>query len=493
MFPFYFFLKNLLFFLLFLNFDTQGQVEIEKHKEAELLPEKKNNHPHEQEYKVRIKDIVQFTDVRDNQLVGYGLVVGLNATGDNLGSIPFTKETVTSMLDRLGVNMRENLSLTGRNVAAVMVSATLPSFARKGSKIDVIVSSMGDATDLRGGQLLVTPLLGGHGEVIAVAQGGLTVTGIVGAGAAASTTVGVPTTGKIPDGAIIEKEVGFELISLKILRLTLRNPDFTTANRIANRINEHLNQSIAKAIDHATVDVKIPSSYQKNIVSYITEIEQLEIVPDQSAKVIIDPNGVIVMGNKVRISPVAVSHGSITIRVTETPQVYGGRFDKTLDEDLVSSLLSVKPLKNTRKILEDFEINREKEKIVYNEQRDRSIMAMGPHIDPSIKKNIDATYDQAIENVDKQYNDTLKSINKGSFDRARKNLGYHRNSPFLVTNQTTVDIEEQVGGFSIVQGGIDLQTLVTALNRLQISTREITQILQSIKAAGSLHAQIIIH
>ena len=150
-------------------------------------------------------------------------------------------------------------------------------------------------------------------------------------------------------------------------------------------------------------------------------------------------------------------------------------------------------MKNTRKILEDFEINREKEKIVYNEQRDRSIMAMGPHIDPSIKKNIDATYDQAIENVDKQYNDTLKSINKGSFDRARKNLGYHRNSPFLVTNQTTVDIEEQVGGFSIVQGGIDLQTLVTALNRLQISTREITQILQSIKAAGSLHAQIIIH
>ena len=185
----------------------------------------------------RIKDIVDVEGVRDNMLVGYGLVVGLNGTGDSLGGSPFTEQSLIGMLERLGVNIRDD-QVSTQNVAAVMVTATLPAFARQGSRQPVTVSSLGDADSLLGGQLLVTPLLGADGEVYAVAQGPLSISGFSAGGDAASITQGVPTTGRVADGAIVEREVNFELDNLRQVRLALRNPDFTTARRIEAAINE---------------------------------------------------------------------------------------------------------------------------------------------------------------------------------------------------------------------------------------------------------------
>lgn len=272
---------------------------------------------------VRIKDIVTFEGVRENQLVGYGLVVGLNNSGDTIRQVPYTKESLTGMLERLGVNIRD-IDLTGRNVAAVMVTATLPPFARHGSRIDVSVSSLGDARDLRGGTLLVTPLLGADGEVYAVAQGPLAVGGFTATGLSeTSVTKGVPTSGKISNGAIVEREVGFELVQLQSLHLSLRNPDFTTARRIADAINK-MEKNIAIAIDPSTVHIIIPETYRskEKMMSFLTRIEQLTVVPDQVARIVVDDqDGVIVMNEQVRVSPVAVTHGSITIKIEETPQI----------------------------------------------------------------------------------------------------------------------------------------------------------------------------
>lgn len=273
-------------------------------------------------FEVRIKDIVSFEGVRDNLLVGYGLVVGLNKTGDTLNSSPYTKESIISMLERLGVNVRGS-DITSNNVAAVMVTADLPPFSRQGNRIDVTVSSIGTAKDLRGGTLLVTPLMGADGEVYAVAQGAVANGGFTADGrAGSSVTKGVPTSGRIANGAIIEREIGYELENQATLRLSLRNPDFTTANRIADAVNKYTKQDCATPMDPSTVDLKIPAEHRKNVMIFLSKIEQLKIIPDQRARVIIDEqNGVIVMGKNVRISTVAVSHGNLTIKITETPQV----------------------------------------------------------------------------------------------------------------------------------------------------------------------------
>ena len=191
---------------------------------------------------VRIKDIADFEGIRENMLVGYGLVVGLNATGDTLTNSPFTKQSLVGMLERLGINVRDDTVKT-QNVAAVMVTATLPAFARTGSRVDMVVSALGDASSLLGGTLLVTPLIGADGEVYAVGQGNVAVSGFQAKGQGASITKGVPTAGRIPNGAIVEREVGFELASIENLRLALRNPDFTTATRVAQSINSHLGGS----------------------------------------------------------------------------------------------------------------------------------------------------------------------------------------------------------------------------------------------------------
>lgn len=269
----------------------------------------------------RIKDIVQFQGVRDNLLVGYGLVVGLNNTGDSLATGHFTKQSLQSMLNRLGVKPTD-AGLDSKNVAAVMVTASLPAFSRQGGRIDVTVSALGDSGSLLGGTLLVTPLLGADGEVYAVSQGQLAVGGFAATGDAETVVKGVPTSGRIANGAIVEREIGFDLTSLTSVKLTLRNPDFTTARRIAQAVNAFLGTSAAASLDPSTVEVQVPKSYKRNVVNLLTDIEQLRIEPDQLARVVIDEqSGIIVMGENVRISTVAIAQGSLTIRITEADQV----------------------------------------------------------------------------------------------------------------------------------------------------------------------------
>jgi flagellar P-ring protein FlgI len=269
----------------------------------------------------RIKDIAAFEGVRDNMLVGYGLVVGLNGTGDSLTSSVFTRESLIGMLERLGVNARDD-ALKTKNVAAVMVTATLPPFARQGSKMDINVATIGDSKSLLGGLLMVTPLLGADGEVYAVAQGSIAVGGFSAEGKGGSVTRGVPTNGRIANGAIIEREILFQMKDLQQLQIALRNPDFTTSRRIADAINEFTGGNAATARDPGTVEVTVPEKYQKDTVAFLTDIEQLRIAPDQLARVIIDEqSGIIVMGENVRINTVAIAQGNLTIKITETPQV----------------------------------------------------------------------------------------------------------------------------------------------------------------------------
>ena len=280
----------------------------------------------------RIKDIADFEGVRDNLLVGYGLVVGLAGSGDTLLNSEFTRQSLIGMLERLGVNVRPTAGSTSnptggtdtlkpRDVAAVIVTATLPAFTRQGSRIDITVSSMGDSTSLQGGTLLVTPLLAADGEVYAVAQGQIT-SGYVAGGAAATVQKNIPTSGRIASGAVVEREVGIDMSKMESVQVMLRNPDFTTARRVAQAINAYLGTEAARPSDPASVRVMVPSRYQGETVALLTDIEQLKVQPDQLAKVVIDNStGTIVMGENVRISTVAIAQGNLTIRVTETPQV----------------------------------------------------------------------------------------------------------------------------------------------------------------------------
>ena len=269
----------------------------------------------------RIKDLVDVQGIRDNQLVGYGLVVGLNGTGDSLKNAPFTQLSIQTMLERMGTNTRGQTMQT-KNVAAVMVTANLPAFAAPGSRIDISVSAMGDAKSLQGGTLLVTSLYGADGSVYAVGQGPLAIGGFSAQGDGASVTRGVPTAGRISNGAIVEKDTGFSLASLNDLKLSLKNPDLTTSTRIAGAINAFLGGHVATAADPTNVAIAVPANYAGGVTRLLTEIEQLKVEPDKAAKVIIAENsGVIVMGADVRVSTVAIAQGNLTIRVTETPQV----------------------------------------------------------------------------------------------------------------------------------------------------------------------------
>jgi flagellar P-ring protein precursor FlgI len=269
----------------------------------------------------RIKDLANVEGVRQNQLIGYGLVVGLNGTGDTLNNIPFTKQSLQAMLERLGVNVRGQTMRTG-NVAAVMVTANLPPFATQGTRIDVTVSALGDAKSLQGGTLLVTPLLGADGNVYAVGQGSVAIGGFQAEGEAAKIVRGVPTVGRIANGALIEREIEFNLNRQNQLRMALRNPDFTTAKRIAAAINDYIGVPTAEPLDPSTISITVPPQYRGNVVSLMTEVEQLQVEPDLSAKIVIDErSGIIVMGNDVRVSTVAVAQGNLTVTITETPQV----------------------------------------------------------------------------------------------------------------------------------------------------------------------------
>jgi flagellar P-ring protein precursor FlgI len=269
----------------------------------------------------RIKDLASVEGVRSNQILGYGIVVGLNGTGDTLNNAPFTKQSLTAMLERLGVNTR-GANMRTANVAAVMVTANLPPFATQGTRLDVTVSALGDAKSLQGGTLLVTPLLGADGEVYAVSQGPVAIAGFSAEGDASKITRGVPTVGRIANGGVVEREIEFALNKLKTLRLSLRNPDFTTARRMAAAINDFLGGDAAEPTDPSTVVLQIPPRFQGNMIRMLTDIEQLRVEPDQLARIVIDErSGIIVMGKDVRVSTVAVAQGNLTVTITEDPQV----------------------------------------------------------------------------------------------------------------------------------------------------------------------------
>ena len=343
----------------------------------------------------RIKDISDFEGMRDNLLIGYGLVVGLNGSGDSLRNSPFTRQSLTAMLERLGVNTRD-AQLNTKNTAAVMVTANLPPFARQGNRIDINVSTLGDASSLVGGTLLVTPLLGADGEVYAVAQGAIVAGGFVAQGEAEKITRGVPTGGRMPNGAIIEREVPFEFAQRADVRISLRNPDLTTARRMSDVINKFLGTNSATAIDPGTVNLRIPPGYANDVVGLLTQVEQLPVEPDQPARVVIDErNGVIVMGAQVRIDQVAIAQGNLTIRVTETPQV----------------------------------------------------------------------------------------AQPGPFTQAQA----------VTVPRTQITVDEGANKrLTVLNGGVTLQDLVDSLNALGIGPRDMISILQTIKAAGALQAEILV-
>lgn len=270
---------------------------------------------------VRIKDLVEFDGVRGNDLVGYGLVVGLNGTGDGLRNAPFTEEIMVNMLERLGVNVTGE-QFRPRNVAAVFVTAVLPPFSRAGSQIDVTVSAIGDASSLLGGTLVMTPLNAADGEIYAVAQGTIIAGGVAVEGQAGGVTEGVPTAGVIPSGARVEREVDFEFGALNTVRLALREPDFTTAAKIERAINADFGRSVAIMLDAGTVELSIPATQMVSTAHAVGRIENISVAPERRARVVVDQrSGTIVMGEDVRISRVAVSQGGLTLRVEEQPLV----------------------------------------------------------------------------------------------------------------------------------------------------------------------------
>ncbi|MEX2518498.1 MAG: flagellar basal body P-ring protein FlgI [Paracoccaceae bacterium] len=344
---------------------------------------------------VRIKDLVEFDGVRGNDLVGYGLVVGLPGTGDGIRNSPFTEEALTNLLERLGINVNGE-QIRPKNVAAVLVTAELPAFARAGRRIDVSVSAIGDASSLRGGTLIMTPLNAADGQIYAVAQGPVLAGGVTVEGEAASITRGVPTGGVIPDGARVEMEIDFGLAALTDLRLALRDPDFTTASRIAMAINRKLGANVARMQDSGTVVIDSVQIAVTGAAETIARIENLRIDKEQKARVVIDQrSGTIVLGDDVRISRVAIAQGDLTLRVREAPVV-------------------------------------------------------------------------------------------------------SQPSPFgdgetVVVPRTEVAIDEAVGeGLAVVPDSVSLAHLVTGLNALGVSTRQMIDILSAVKAAGALHAEFVL-
>lgn len=345
---------------------------------------------------VRIKDLAEFDGVRGNDLIGYGLVVGLNGTGDGIRNAPFTEEIMSNILERLGVNVTGE-QFRPRNVAAVLVTAELPPFARSGGKIDVTVSAIGDAKSLLGGTLVMTPLNAADGLIYAVSQGTIIAGGASVEGDGASVVQGVPTSGVIPSGARVEREVPFDFTSIREIRLALRSPDFTTAARIENAVNAAFGAPIAIMTDPGTVNVSIDASGIGSPAHVMSIIESLTVEPQQKARVVVDQrSGTIVMGENVRISSVAVSQGNLTLRIEEAPIV-------------------VQP----------------------------NPFAEGESI---------------------------------------------------VVPRTQANINEEPGiGLAEIREGTSLSEVVSGLNALGVSPRDMIDILKTIKAAGALHAEFIVH
>ena len=345
---------------------------------------------------VRIKDLAEFDGVRGNDLIGYGLVVGLNGTGDGIRNAPFTEEIMSNILERLGVNVTGE-QFRPRNVAAVLVTAELPPFARSGGKIDVTVSAIGDAKSLLGGTLVMTPLNAADGLIYAVSQGTIIAGGASVEGDGASVVQGVPTSGVIPSGARVEREVPFDFTSIREIRLALRSPDFTTAARIENAVNAAFGAPIAIMTDPGTVNVSIDASGIGSPAHVMSIIESLTVEPQQKARVVVDQrSGTIVMGENVRISSVAVSQGNLTLRIEEAPIV----------------------------------------------------------------------------------------IQPNPFAEGES----------IVVPRTQANINEEPGiGLAEIREGTSLSEVVSGLNALGVSPRDMIDILKTIKAAGALHAEFIVH
>jgi flagellar P-ring protein precursor FlgI len=294
----------------------------------------------------RIKDIVYFEGIRDNTLLGYGLVVGLNGTGDNLKNSPFTEKGLSQFLSKLGISSK-GTNLKTKNVAAVIITATFPPFARVGSKFDITVSTLGDAKSLEGGILLASPLLGADGNVYGVAQGPVSIGGIISVNESSNAkSKSVLTSGMISNGAIVEKEIDFELSSMKSIKLALRNPDISTARRISENINDSIGEDVATPIDPGTVQLVVPNIYGNNVVGLLADIEQLLIEPDQVAIVVIDEaSGTIVMGEEVKIDTIAVAQGNLMVSIDAGQ----GSGDTAFSSDISSGSGMTRPVNNNNK------------------------------------------------------------------------------------------------------------------------------------------------
>ena len=271
----------------------------------------------------RLKDLVAVSGVRSNQLVGYGLVVGLDGTGDQTSQVPYAVQSINNMLQQFGITVPPNVNPQLQNVAAVTVHADLPPFIKPGSRIDVTVSSIGNANSLRGGSLLMTPMRGADGEIYAIAQGNLTVSGFGAAGQdGSSITVNVPSVGRVPNGATVEREVPTSFLTTDTLLLNLHTPDFTTAHRVVEAINQVMGQGTARPLDAVSIEVQAPSDPSQRI-AYVSTLENLEVHPGAApARVIINSRtGTVVIGSTVRVLPAAVAHGSLSVTITERPEV----------------------------------------------------------------------------------------------------------------------------------------------------------------------------
>jgi len=269
----------------------------------------------------RVKDLTSIAGVRDNQLIGYGLVVGLNGTGDGNNTL-FSSQTVSTMLRSMGLTI-DAAKIRARNAAVVMVTATLPPFARAGGHSDVLVSSMGDAKSLQGGTLLLTPLRAPNGQIYAVAQGPVSIGGFAARGKSGSRVQqNHPTVGQIANGALIEGEVGLQLNGREHIRMLLNAPDFTTSARLADTINTQLGADVARAVDSGTIEVQVLEPYRANVAAFVATLENMEVTPDQVAKVVLDERtGTVVIGENVRIATVAIAHGNLSIEIREEPEV----------------------------------------------------------------------------------------------------------------------------------------------------------------------------
>ncbi len=272
-------------------------------------------------YGARLKDMAFVQGLRENQLVGYGLVVGLAGTGDGT-QVKFTIKSIRNIMERMGIISIDPNQVKVKNVAAVLVTAKMPPLAKVGQKIDVVVSSLGDAKSLLGGTLILTPLKGIDGKVYALAQGPISVGGYAAGGAGAGAQKNHPTAGRIPNGATVEREIPVDLLAKKELKINLFRPDFTTVERAVDAINDALGAPFAKAIDAETISVRVPPEFEDSPISLMATIENVEISPDTKAKVILDERtGTVVMGKDVRISTVAIAHGNLSIQIKESPQV----------------------------------------------------------------------------------------------------------------------------------------------------------------------------